>query len=151
MFNMASSLSAYILVSIITYKKEFDLDKMLHRDKPVSTDVKQESVPVYGLRAIGIGSEFSKFDKVVYYSLLAWSGGWFLAFAIITLLKFTVGLPDGFWPNFWRAKIWIYFTLGTIINVWFAIGGFRDLINMYKTLSTMKRDSGDDGHVEHNK
>ncbi|OHB53508.1 MAG: hypothetical protein A2Y12_18015 [Planctomycetes bacterium GWF2_42_9] len=150
MINMASSLSAYILVSIITYKKEFDLDKMLHRDKPASTDVKKESVPVYGLRAIGIGSEFSKFDKVVYYSLLAWSFGWFLLFATVTLLKFTVGLPDGFWPNFWRAKIWIYFTLGTIITVWFAIGGFRDLINMYKTLSTMKRDSGDDGHVEHN-
>lgn len=149
LLSMVGALSSYYIVSILSRKQDFNLDKLLHRGKYTIEGEHQifEAEPVKGWKVLGIGKEFSKGDKLIYIATYAYIFSWVVLFIVGTIYYFTVGLDDAGWMKFWYIYLWIQVVVSIIITIWFAIGGFSDIKKMLKDLATMKRDHRDAGFV----
>jgi len=148
--TMILSVLAYVIVSLLGKKKSFNLDKMLHRgDYAIESDrTKRYTPPVRGIRALGINEEFSRGDKLIAYSTIGWTVFWFSVMVIGTVWGLLFGISDSVWAEFWHVYIWICFVLGIIVTAWFLIGGTRDMLDLYRTLRTVKRIDSETGRVE---
>ena len=146
---MASAIVVYVLVSLLGKKQEFNMDKLLHRGKYVIEDeYKVVNVrPQRGLRILGIGKEFTKGDKILYYITYTWILSWFVVFVIGTIFNLTAVISDETWMKFWYIYLAINIGASIIVVFWFAIGGFKDLKAMFQRLKTLQRDDRDDGTV----
>jgi SSS family solute:Na+ symporter len=152
-FAMLASICVYIIVSLLTAKEPFNLDKLLHRKqyKVEEDQVHQSAKPVRGLKAlIGVSDEFSFIDKAVYIATLGWSLMWVFMFTGVGLAYLLYRNPD-FWQPFWE-KYWLVYlivvgVLGFIFTCIFVLGGLADLRFMFKRLSEVERDALDDGMV----
>jgi len=147
---MAISALVYIIVSLLGKKKEFNMDKMLHRGKyEIVDEIKIiKKTEKRGWKALGMGKEFTRGDKIIYIGTYTWTIIWVLVFIYGTIYNLYSEVTDESWMTFW--KVYIYANLGASILAitWFSIGGINDLKKMFKKLSTMKRDVTDDGTVQ---
>ena len=145
---MVSSIVVYIVVSLLTpQKKGLNFDELLHLGKyRIKEEYKvEETVLKRGWKYFGIGKEFSRSDKIIY--ILSY-GYTFLLTAIFiagTIYSLIFGIPDDTWMQFWYGYVTIMLFLSAIIAIWFAIGGVRDLKEMFARLKTLKRDPNDNG------
>ena len=150
-WGLAMGISAlvYFVVSLLGKKQEFNMDKMLHRGKyEIADEVKIiEEIEKPGWKAIGVGKEFTKLDKVIYIGTYVWTAVWVIIFIIGTIYNLSTTVRDTTWMTFW--KVYIYANLGASILaiIWFAIGGIKDIKTMLKKLSVMERNVDDDGTV----
>jgi len=147
----ASSLS-YILVSLIGKKSDYNLDKLLLRGKYAKNDElniinKNSGV---GWKALGMGKEFTKNDKLIYIFNYIWAFGWILVFIIGTVYNLSNEVSNQSWMNFWKYYLLINIVMSFICIIWFTWGGFKDLAIMMKRLSQTERDHTDDGWVDRN-
>jgi len=55
---------------------------------------------------------------------------------------------DAFWLTYFQYKFYVDVSLGLITSVWFAVGGWRDMRDLFRHLRTLVRDDRDDGRVE---
>ncbi len=151
-WGLAMGLSSvvYVLVSLLSGKKDFNMDKMLHRGAyAVEEDKVVEEVPSRGLKMLGMGKEFTRGDKIIYIAAYSWTFLWFAVFVIGTWTNFTSEVSDSAWMGFWKWFIIINTVASVGIIIWFAIGGTRDLKDMLKRLATAVRNHQDDGFVKH--
>ena len=149
---MISATLCYILVSLLGPKEVCDMDKLLHRGKyRVMTDaVKDEDVCVKSksLREkIGLTNEFSRFERIVFWSTMCWSLSWWGIFIIGTIINLFYKMPDSAWSWFWWLKIWLSVFLGIGTSAWLLSGGLRDAFRMFKELRQEHVDTSDDGFV----
>jgi len=146
--SMAFSCLAYVIVSLLG-KKEFNLDKMLHRGKYAlkgeHTIIDEQ--PSKGLRVLGIGKEFKLADKLVYFGSYAWIFSWLVVFLIGTVVYFSYGISDEAWMEFWYIYTLIFIVMSIVIIIWFVFGGVKDVRNMFKILTSKERNELDDGIV----
>jgi SSS family solute:Na+ symporter len=148
---MASSLVVYVIVSLLTSRgRVFDMDRMLHRGKhEISGEIKiVDAVPVKGWKVLGMGREFTPFDKVIYVATYAWTLSWFVVFVVGTALNLTGKVGTAAWLAFWKTYVLIYLAASIVVILWFAAGGFINLRDMIRQLKTMSRDHTDSGYVE---
>jgi SSS family solute:Na+ symporter len=151
-WGLAMGISAlvYYVVSILGGKKEFNMDKMLHRGQyEIEDEIKIiEKIEKRGWKAFGMGKEFTKGDKIIYIGTYTWTILWVVAFIYGTIYNLSTDVNDASWMTFW--KVYIYANLGASILAitWFSIGGIKDLKDMFKQLGSMKRDADDDGSVK---
>ena len=97
------------------------------------------------------GPDFSFRDKVASAGLF-----WFALFLLVVNLIVTAWnfISPETWTRNWWSHYWIVFGLvlpfvvAVVTFVWFTIGGTRDIIDLFASLQTMRRDSADDGRVE---
>ena len=79
--------------------------------------------------------------------------GWFLlwlgVFVSGTLYGIIADPGEEVWAKFWHVYIWILFVLALITTIWFTCGGLRDMLYLFRSLKTQKRDYDDDGTVRH--
>ncbi|MGE5411372.1 MAG: sodium:solute symporter family protein [Clostridiales bacterium] len=148
--SMGVSTLVYIIVSLLSGKEDFNMDKMLHRGQYA---IKEESVvvdrvPVKGLKMLGMGKEFTKGDKIIYLAAYSWTFLWVIVFIVGTIMSFSGNIPDSSWMLFWKTFVMINLFVSLIVIVWFAIGGIRDFKDMLYRLKTMVRDHKDDGRVK---
>lgn len=148
--SMGVSTLVYIIVSLLSGKEDFNMDKMLHRGQYA---IKEESVvvdkvPVKGLKMLGMGKEFTKGDKIIYLAAYSWTFLWVIVFIIGTILSFSGNMSDSSWMLFWKTFVMINLFVSLIVIVWFAIGGIKDFKDMLYRLKTMVRDHKDDGRVK---
>ena len=157
--SMILGVLSYVVVSLLTMRKPFDLDKMLHRGKyadaqsgEVASVSLKEKFRLKSLFAtfIGIDSEYTKWDKVIAWSVFVYS------FVYSFLICF-VGVV--IWNSFsrWPLKYWsVYFLIidlivpcivAVISTVWFSIGGVVDLRQMFRDLKARKDNPLDNGEV----
>ncbi len=169
-WTMIGSWIAYVVVSVISGRgRAFDLDRMLHRDRPEVTATADAPVPT-GLgdadpllakappearpsllrrvrKAVKLGDEYSLDDKLLY--LLAY--GYIVLLAGVFLIGTTIALFVDFsneaWLAFWRFFMWLMISICAVVVVWFAIGGIRDVGELFRLLRTVERDARDDGTV----
>lgn len=145
-----TAVSVYVLVSLLGKKTVFNMDKMLHRgeyavDEPQTV---KADMPPRGLRAlIGMGNEFSRWDKFLYLATMGWTALLIIIFIIGTVYNFNVDVKTQSWITFWRYYILVILTLSIVTTIWLALGGLRDLKRMFGLLRTIKRDDLDDGTV----
>lgn len=156
--GMLSAICGYIVVSLLTNRKPFDLNKMLHRGEYnlehfVAKDADSATVISGKIRRfnwrilLGITPEYSKGDRMLAWSVLLW-----------TLYNFLFFLVQALWniPESWRwsektwINLWIYYTLpltiliGIVTTVWFSYGTIRDLVRLFRALREESPESGSD-------
>ncbi len=149
-----AALFVYVVVSLLTCREPFDLDRVLHRGKWAFDENGDPLPPVAkpprSWKAIlGFTPEFTRGDKWISGSLFAWILLMFLVFVVIT----TWNLLFQPWPETWWASYWyivqiiVPFVIGAVTCVWFTIGGIRDIRQFFRTLATVRRNEYDDGTV----
>ena len=126
-----------------------DMDKLLHRGQYAVQDENAvvAAVPSKGWKLLGMGKEFTRFDKFIYIMNYVWTGGWTLVFIVGTIYNLTHEVSDDTWMKFWRIYLLIHAGVAVVVIFWFMVGGFKDLKAMVKRLRTMDRDDSDDGFV----
>jgi SSS family solute:Na+ symporter len=151
---MAVSSLVYVSVSLLTgRRKNFDMDKMLHRGKYLIREeyTVVDAAPVKGWRVLGMGREFTRSDKVIYVATYAWTASWVVVFVVGTVLNLTRRVDAAAWMHFWKTYVMIYLVASILVIVWFSVGGIIDLKEMIRTLRVMKRDHADTGFVMRDK
>jgi SSS family solute:Na+ symporter len=139
----------YILVSLLSGKKDFNMDKMLHKGVYAVEEAQVVGeVPSRGLKMLGMGKEFTRGDKIIYIAAYAWTFTWAAIFLVGTWTNLTTEVTDTAWMTFWKWFIMINTVASVGIIIWFTIGGTRDLKEMLKRLSTAVRNHQDDGFVK---
>jgi hypothetical protein len=152
---MMSTLALYVAVSYLTFKKPFNLDRMLHRgiyniDGTVKSQTEWSFHHVLKTLA-GITPTHTLGDKCIAWSFMAYSYlyrffGVFLAVAIWNLIS-----P---WPKeWWGTYALIVFILmpmfmAVITAIWFWIGGIIDMRNLLRDLKNRTTDDLDNGMVQ---
>ena len=144
-------LGSYIILSLLTCKRPFNLDKMLHRGKYnlehfVAKNADQEVVEaekekIFEWKSLlGITSEYTRGDRILAWSVLLWTGWGFLLF----LFQLVCNTTFWQWGEEGWFNWWCYYTLpmnlvvGVVTTVWFSWGSSRDLYRLFRKLKEMK-------------
>jgi SSS family solute:Na+ symporter len=150
-----SAMAVYVIVSLLTSREDYNLDKMLHRgiyaDGYKASDGPVKLSERFKLRNIlKFDSNFSLSDKLVSGGIFWWS---MLLLAINIVISIWHAFSD--WPVSWWSRYWMItaigfpFAIALVTLFWFGIGGVKDMVRFFHDLKTMKRDVRDDGRVEH--
>ena len=155
--TMMTTLLLYVVVSLLTCKEPFNLDRMLHRGK-YALDEKREIKSawtwknVFG-KLIGITPEYTKGDKFVAWSYFVYSFIYRFGLTFLMVVIWNAITP-------WTIELWSWYFLITILivpgamaaitAVWFGIGGVIDLRQMFIDLENRTINVLDDGRVEGN-
>lgn len=148
---MAASSVVYVAVSLLTGRgRAFDMDRLLHRGKYLVAEEYKvvDEVPVKGWKVLGMGKEFTRFDRIIYVATYVWTAAWVAVFVVGTVLNLTRDVPTAAWLGFWRTYTLIMLAVSIVVIVWFSAGGLVNLKEMIATLKVMKRDHSDQGFVE---
>ena len=146
----------YIIVSKLTCKEPFNLERMLHRGKYAldgQRNIKLSWTPAnFFKNLIGITPEYSKGDKVIAYGVFLYSFGYGFGLCFLGTVIWNEIHP---WPVEWWSKYFVirYFVVPCVVaaisTVWFGIGGFFGLIHLFRDLKARKSVNAlDDGRVE---
>ncbi|MGE4566004.1 MAG: sodium:solute symporter, partial [Victivallaceae bacterium] len=144
-FCLLSALISYVVFSLLSpARKRFDLRGMLHRDETGGAPAAE--LPWYQ-RLTGITAEFTFSDKIIAYAAIGWSLWWFTLFIAGQAAHFAGVLSDQMALRFWFWYFMLFFVLSFITTAWFSVAGLKDVAEMFKFLSGMKRNNADDGRV----
>ena len=148
----------YIVVSKLTMKEPFNLDRMLHRGKYNLDGDNKEREPWSFKSAfrkiIGITPEFTTGDKVIAWSFFGFS---FVYHFLITFVLVGIWNMISPWPIEWWG--WYFFIVQLLIpgivalisTFWFGIGGVIDFIALFRDLKARKEINDlDNGQVDGN-
>lgn len=151
-FGSISACLVYGVVSILTCRKDFDMDRMLHRGiHAVASEQKFETKSARRVtwgKIIGIDEHFTTGDKWLAGGLFGWSMLWFGVFVVGTVWNLIAPWPISVWSHFWFVVgigIPVAFTL--ITAVWFSWGGVRDMRLFFRRLRERREDALDNGMV----
>jgi SSS family solute:Na+ symporter len=156
-FGMAlvGGLVAYVGGSLITYRKPYNLDRMLHRGKYSIDGVKHIKSPwtwrsTMG-KLIGITPEYTKGDRVIAWAMFAYTFIYQILFCFLAVLIWNLFEP---WPVHWWSNYFLINSViiggvvGAISTVWFMVGGVIDLRQLFKDLAARVDNPLDDGRVK---
>lgn len=152
---MVSSSVAYVLVSLLGPKREYDMDKLLHRgryavaDDLVTGDEDAERIveKFNFARLLGISAEFSRWERFLFYITFVWTMGWWGIFLIGTIANLIWNFSDQAWSVYWWCYIWISAFLGLVCTFWIFCGGIRDARRLFHDLRQSRENSSDDGFI----
>jgi SSS family solute:Na+ symporter len=152
--NLLLSIGSYIVVSLLTCREPFNMDRMLHRGKyQVEGEILVKEKLTFRnvlTKLIGIDSQYSRGDKILAWSVFIWSFGWAFLCAFVGVAVWNFISPwgnDGWSLWFFINQFVIAFIIGLVSTVWFTIGGVIDLRRMFKALAAEKQNVLDDGRV----
>jgi hypothetical protein len=150
------SIGLYVIVSLITSRRGrvFNMDRMLHRGIYHREGIRVER-PRFAFRSIihrliGIDNQYSRGDRVLAWSVFAWSFGWGFLCCFVGVAVWNVISP---WGNrgwtlwFFINHFLVAGAVGAISTVWFTIGGTRDLRRLFRDLARRESNDLDDGRV----
>jgi len=153
-FTMLLAITAYLAVSILTFKEDFNMDRMLHRgayapmEEAIRKDLDEKRKVSFLSRIIGINEDFSLADKWVAAGLFAWTMAFFAIAFLGSLAYLLFPWPASVWSEFWHVTaIVIPIAMSAITAVWFTWGGLRDTIDLFRRLSQEKVNALDSGFV----
>lgn len=136
----------YVVVSLLTCRKEFDLNALLHR-KAVE-DPLAEPQRAWWERCLGFNKDYTTGDRWLAGGLLGWSVAWALVVIGGTMWNLIAPWSDETWSTYWK---WVGFGLPlflcSLIAVWFTWGGVRDLKVFFRDLRTHQTNPNDNGKV----
>lgn len=153
-----TSVSIYIIVSLITFKKPFNLDRMLHRGKynfdgdDKKIHVKWSWKTVFS-KIIGITPDYTKGDRAIAWSLFIYTFCYRfgIAFVLVAVSNIFFEWTPKMWGQyFYITHLIIPLPIAIITTVWFFIGGVIDLRRLFIDLAKRKEDYLDNGMVEGN-
>ncbi len=142
----------YVIVSLLTNREDFNMDRMLHRGQYGRQQVDSETIPIRTgfnwSKLIGIDANYSKPDKWIAGLLFAWGIGWFVIFIVGTIWNLLAPWPDFVWVAFWHVSaIGLPIFLSVVTAVWFTWGGIKDTRDLFRRLNEEKINALDNGMV----
>ncbi len=152
---MMFTLILYIVVSFITLKEPFDIDRMLHRGK-YNIDGTVKAKPNWSIHHFirllaGITPEHTIGDKIISYGIMIYSYGYLFFGTFVAVVIWNIISP---WPHEW----WGYYFLITFIiipgilalitSIWFSVGGIIDIRRLFRDLKAREADALDNGMVK---
>jgi len=145
---------AYVIVSLLTCREDFNLDAMLHRGK--YRIVAEDPLPGAGQkrswlsRLIDMDEHFTIGDKVLTVGTVAWTFFWkAVAVGAVLWTLFVRRLSPDWWFGYsMLTGVWLTLILGCVVTVWFLFGVTRDLRALVQSLRQAKRNDADDGTVK---
>jgi SSS family solute:Na+ symporter len=154
-FAVLVAIAGYLGVTFLTYRQDFNLDRMLHRGPYAIAGEEHAAESAMTRkkfsfkRLIGITPEFTAGDKAISMSLFLYRIAWFVVVAVITIWNLTRWKwSEQWWVNFWRVTgIWLPFAIAIVMVVWFTWGGTKDIRELFVRLRTTERNALDDGTV----
>jgi solute:Na+ symporter, SSS family len=146
---IALAVSAYVLVSLLGPRAVFNLERLLHRGPYAIAGESQEAEerPPTWLEKLGFSREFTGRDRLITYVTLSWPLAWTAIFVVVTAYNLVVDVPADSWLRFWHGWTWFILCCSVVVIVWFTIGGFRDLVHLYRHLRAGRTNPLDDGRV----
>lgn len=152
---MVLAIIAYVIISLFTCKEKFNLDKLLHRNKYAYEEdiAKGAELSLMGKffgKLVGITPEYSKGDKIIAWSVFAYSIGWnFICLFIVILIWNSISpFSASDWSMyFFITTIVAAILIGSISTIWFLFGGVRDLFKLFKDLKSRIINPLDNGQV----
>ncbi len=160
LLTMLAAIAAYVGVSLLHRKEDFNLDRMLHRGdfamlgEHVPRHPSHLSSLPFWKRTLkqlsGIDNEFTLGDKIISISVLIYSLGWGFGVSFLAILIWNVisPWPDSYWVNwFFISNLLVGSIVGVVSTFWFGIGGTLDLRAMFRRLKEHRVDDLDDGRV----
>ena len=148
----------YLGVSRLTCRKPFNLDRMLHRGK-YGLGEKREIKQKWTLRTvfsnlIGITPEYTRGDKAIAWGVFLYSFvyGFVLAFAGVVVWNVFQPWPVKWWSWYFVIQFFVIpCILACVTTVWFGVGGYFGLRQLFRDLRARKETNDlDDGRVEGN-
>ena len=148
----------YLGVSRLTCRKPFNLDRMLHRGKyglGEKREIKMRWTPrtVFS-NLIGITPEYTRGDKAIAWGVFLYSFvyGFVLAFAGVVVWNVIHPWPVKWWCWYFVIQFFVIpCILACFTTVWFGVGGFFGLRQLFRDLAARKDTNDlDDGRVEGN-
>jgi len=151
-FGSISACLVYAVVSLLTCREDFNMERMLHRGKyAVESERKFEThgrKRVTWGKLIGLDEHFTFGDKILAGGLFGWSMIWFVVFVVGTVWNLISPWPISVWSQFWFVVgIGIPIAFALITSVWFSWGGIRDMRLFFKRLKEERVDVLDNGMV----
>ena len=148
----------YVAVSLITYRKPFNLERMLHRGQyslGEQRDIRVKWTPRTILRnIIGITPEYTRGDRLIAWGVFFYSFGYGFGICFLGTVIFNYFHP---WPIRWWSPYFVvrYFIVPCIVSFitifWFGIGGIIGLRQLFRDLKGRRKINDlDDGRVEGN-
>jgi SSS family solute:Na+ symporter len=153
-FASLISIAVYIVVSLLTCREDFNMDRMLHRGKYevikklTGEETKQFKARNPLLRAIGVDEDFSLGDKIIAAGLFAWMMLWIVVFVVGTAWNLTSPWSLATWFSYWHiTAIGIPLVITFVTAIWFTWGGTRDIYRLFWRLKRERVNVLDDGTV----
>jgi SSS family solute:Na+ symporter len=153
-FASIAAVSLYIVVSLLTFREDFNLERMLHRGPYAKTtalvgDAKIEHHGKVGwTRFIGIDDDFTVGDRWLAYSVAGWAMFWYLVWLVMLIWNLVWPWNDESWTAFFHftgVSLPVFFAVVT--GIWFTWGGLRDMRALFRRLGAEKVNALDDGTV----
>ena len=151
---MISSVLMYCAVSLLTCRKPYDLDKLLHRGKYNIEHKNEEKLQwtwkTFVSKIIGITPEYTKGDRIIAWSVFIYSFGYSFLLLFVGSIIWNWISP---WPTHWWGIYYFITTLviggliGIVSTVWFMWGGIRDISRLFHDLAERKANPEDNGVV----
>ena len=147
---MLTGLLLYILVSLLTCRRPFDMDRMLHRGQYALAGEGNKAKLAWSLRSVlGITDEFTKGDKALTWSVFLYTTAMWVLFLAVVFLNLVFGFwsKEGWMQYFFITGLLLPAAIGLVSTVWFTIGGVWGLRNLFSRLKVLQRNNLDDGRV----
>ena len=155
LISMISSVLMYCVISLLTCRKPYDLDKLLHRGK-YNIENKNEQKLEWSWRTfvskiIGITPEYTKGDRIIAWSVFVYSFIYSFLLLFIGTMVWNWISP---WPEHWWGIRYFVTTvvvgcvIGVVSTIWFMWGGIRDIFNLFHDLADRKANPEDNGVVK---
>ena len=154
--TIISAVSAYIIVSLLTCREKFNLDRMLHRGQYARKDdddgaltVQAEHKRGWVQKILGFNEHYSKGDRILAWVVFSWTMLHFAIFIVTALWNILFGV----WSSETWFLYWKYYTVGltgfvaVATTIWFTIGGTVDLRRLFQRLKVLQVNVADDGRV----
>ncbi len=152
--TLVFSLLLYVVVSLLTCRRPYDMEKLLHRGKyadgPAPAKIPWTPRTVLG-KLIGIDGNYTRGDKVLAWGVFLWSFvfQFLVCFVLIVVWNHFYKWPEAWWgTQFKIVQFIVPGVVGLVSTVWFTWGGTRDLKRLFRRLREKKDDFHDDGLVQ---
>lgn len=150
-----TAIFVYVIVSLLTCRKDFNMDKLLHRgvyaiqEDQVVEHVKKKKTFSWA-KIVGITDKFSRTDRWIASGVFGWSMMWFFVMIIGTVWNLISPWSREVWSKFWWwAAVMLPLGIGLFTTFWFTGGVLKDLRKFFTGLQTERVDDSDDGTVVH--
>lgn len=151
LINIIFSVILYVTTSLLSNEHDFNMDRMLHRGQYTDQDeVLPELRPTRWWQTIfGITPMFNRRDRITAYIIVGWFLFWLGTFVVGMIYGFLANPADAVWVRFWYVYLCLNFAVLVGTTLWLGIGGIKDVLALFKTMSGANRDASDDGTVRH--
>ncbi|MCP4250769.1 MAG: sodium:proline symporter [bacterium] len=148
-FSLVAAIAVYVLVSLGTCRRPFDMDRLLHRGRYAPADDPPRTEKAKSLlRLVGIDRHFSRRDRIIAAFVFYWSMGQFAIWTVVTVWNVFAPWPSSWWSTyFWAIGVSLVLLGSVVPGVWFTWGGIGDLRRFFARLKTLERHVADDGRV----